>query len=86
MDAQTYIGMDISKDTLEIEVRPGGEHWQEANDEPGTRQPGHLTTITVAKLKLPGRQSWSGTRPSTATTCCSSCSRRSSERSTATMS
>jgi transposase len=38
MDAQTYIGVDISKDALEVEVRPGGEHWQETNDEPGVRR------------------------------------------------
>jgi transposase len=38
MEAQTYIGVDISKDALEIEVRPSGERWQETNDETGVRR------------------------------------------------
>lgn len=30
-----FVGLDVAKATLDIALRPTGEHWQVANDEPG---------------------------------------------------
>jgi transposase len=32
-DAARFVGIDISKNQLEVHVRPGGERWQAANEE-----------------------------------------------------
>jgi transposase len=31
----SYVGLDVAKATLDVAVRPSGEHWQVANDEAG---------------------------------------------------
>jgi len=31
-----YVGIDVSKATLDVAVRPSGEAWQSANDEAGS--------------------------------------------------
>ena len=33
------IGIDVSKAQLDLAMRPGGEHWNSPNDEPGIRAP-----------------------------------------------
>ena len=33
MKETTFIGIDVSKDVLEVAVRPSGERWTQANDE-----------------------------------------------------
>jgi transposase len=38
MDAQVFVGVDVSQETLEVAVRPGSEHWQAPNDSAGVRQ------------------------------------------------
>ena len=38
MDAQVFVGVDVSQETLEIAIRPGSEHWQQPNDSTGVRQ------------------------------------------------
>lgn len=35
MDAPSFIGIDVSKDALDIAALPGGEAWRTANDPPG---------------------------------------------------
>ena len=37
-DAQVFVGVDVSQETLEVAVRPGSEHWQQPNDSTGVRQ------------------------------------------------
>jgi len=32
---ECYVGIDVSKRSLDIAVRPGDEHWTVANDEDG---------------------------------------------------
>ena len=32
---EVFIGIDVSKATLEIHARPGGQSWQVNNDAPG---------------------------------------------------
>jgi transposase len=33
--AELFVGIDVAKATLDVAVRPSGESWQAANDEPG---------------------------------------------------
>jgi len=33
--AESWIGIDVAKATLDVAVRPGGDAWQATNDEPG---------------------------------------------------
>jgi transposase len=34
----SFVGLDVAKATLDVAVRPTGEYWQVANDEPGIRE------------------------------------------------
>jgi transposase len=36
--SETFIGIDVSKDRLDVAVRPGGEAWTVANDDDGHRE------------------------------------------------
>src|SRR5258708_39570323 len=35
---QAYVGIDVSKATLDVAIEPTQVHWQVANDEPGIQQ------------------------------------------------
>lgn len=36
--SQVYVGLDVSKDQIEVAIRPGGTQWQVTNDERGVAQ------------------------------------------------
>lgn len=44
---EVFVGIDVSKKSLDVAVRPSGEYWQESNDEKGQRS-------LVAKLRKLG--------------------------------
>jgi transposase len=37
-ESTSFVGIDVSKDALDVHVLPGGEHWQVANDQSGCAQ------------------------------------------------
>ncbi len=38
MDKKVYVGIDVSKDRLDVAVRPSGKRWEAANDEEGVTE------------------------------------------------
>jgi transposase len=49
--APSFVGIDVSKDTLEIAIHPSGQHWQITNDEkefPALNQ--RLKALTVERI------------------------------------
>jgi len=45
-DQKVYVGIDMSKDWLDVAVRPSGEVWQETQDEDG------ISTLVKCLTKL----------------------------------
>jgi transposase len=35
MSVPVFVGLDVAKATLDVAVRPSGDHWRVSNDEPG---------------------------------------------------
>jgi hypothetical protein len=50
-DDSLNIGIDVAKATLDVAIRPGGQHWQIPNTDDGIPWP-VLETIANPKLRL----------------------------------
>ena len=68
---QTYVGIDVSKEQLDIAVEPGGTQWSEANDPEGIgRLVSELKPLEPAlvtqlhQMSHPRRQVPEGPKPS----------------------
>lgn len=52
-EAQVFIGIDVSRDHLDVSVRPGGESWRIGNDEEGVKElAGRLKRVAPALVVL----------------------------------